>query len=57
MGCGGLGASGSVSPASLLLPGFGHNDSQKYPSTDAPDAVDQASASPQVAAFPADLTQ
>jgi hypothetical protein len=34
MGCGGVNASGSVSPATFLLPGLGHNDS-----TPAPDAV------------------
>jgi len=27
MGCGGMTASGSVSPATFLLPGLGHNDS------------------------------
>ena len=51
IGCGGVGASGSISPASFLLPGLGHNDSQKpLP----PDAVQQP-ASPQVATLSADL--
>jgi hypothetical protein len=51
MGCGGLGASGSISPATFLLPGLGQNDSQQHPPTD---ALDQK-ASPQVAAISSDL--
>jgi len=56
MGCGGLGASGSLSPASFLLPGLGHHDSQKPLPTDAAEQVDAPlAASPQVAAISADL--
>lgn len=56
IGCGGLGASGSVSPASFLLPGFGHNDSQKHPPADAQEQPSQqVAASPQVAAVSVDL--
>ena len=53
-GCGGLGASGSLSPASFLLPGLGHNDSQKTSPINAPDA-EEPPASPQFAAIPAEL--
>lgn len=52
-GCGGLGASGSISPASFLLPGFGQNDSQKQ--TLPADRGEQLAASPQVAAVSVDL--
>ena len=52
IGCGGIGASGSISPASFLLPGLGHNDSQKAPA----DEVEQPT-SPQVAAYSSDLVQ
>ena len=53
IGCGGIGASGSVSPASFLLPGLGHNDSQKAPAAD--EIAPQTS--PQVAAYSSDLVQ
>jgi hypothetical protein len=55
-GCGGLGASGSVSPATFLLPGLGQINTEKRP----PQAVEQSvdrPASPQVAAHSADLVQ
>ena len=51
-GCGGLGASGSISPATFLLPGLGQNDSQKPLPMD---ASEQIAASSQVAAVSADL--
>ena len=56
VGCGGVGASGSISPASFLLPGLGHNESQKPLPVD---AVQQPASqtSPQVAAFSSDLVQ
>ena len=53
IGCGGVGASGSISPASFLLPGLGHNDSQKAPPAD---EVAQTTG-PQVAAYSSDLVQ
>ena len=61
IGCGGLGASGSVSPASFLLPGIGHNDrdSQKNLPTDPaqqPGSINSLG-SPQVAALSAGLAQ
>jgi hypothetical protein len=56
MGCGGLGASGSLSPASFLLPGIGHHESQQPLPVE---AVEQPASpqvtSPQVAAISADL--
>jgi len=64
IGCGGLGASGSVSPATFLLPGLMYNDSQR---TKAQDPIEKQSSpqiaaveqhpSPQVTAFSADLVQ
>ena len=64
IGCGGLGASGSVSPATFLLPGLMYNDSQRTKPQDALEkqsspqiaAVEQHP-SPQVAAYSADLVQ
>ena len=57
MGCGGLGASGSVSPASFFLPGLMHNDTQKpKPEDTVEQGIDQTT-SPQVAAYSADLVQ
>ena len=53
IGCGGIGASGSISPASFLLPGLGHNDSQKVPPAD---EIAQPTG-PQVAAYSSDLVQ
>ena len=53
IGCGGIGASGSISPASFLLPGLGHNDSQKARPAD---QIAQPT-SPQVAAYSSDLVQ
>ena len=60
MGCGGLGASGSISPASFLLPGIGQNSSEQRPHPqeriEQMHNVDEPS-SPQVAAYSADLVQ
>jgi hypothetical protein len=58
IGCGGLGASGSVSPASFLLPGIGHyeRDSQQKLQSD-PAHLPGSTGSPQVAAYSADLVQ
>ena len=57
MGCGGLGASGSVSPATFFLPGLIHNDTQKpKPEDTVEQGIDQPS-SPQVAAHSPDLVQ
>ena len=61
IGCGGLGASGSISPASFLLPGIGHHDSQKRLPQEQDPAQQPGSAAstgfPQVAALSADLAQ
>jgi hypothetical protein len=56
-GCGGLGASGSISPATFLLPGIGHNDSQKRLQEQDPVQQPGSAGSPQVAAISADLAQ
>lgn len=52
IGCGGLGASGSISPASFLLPGLGQNDSQKALPME---AGEQVAVSSQRTAISADL--
>jgi len=57
MGCGGLGASGSVSPASFFPPGLMYNNTQKPdPEDTVEQGIDQKS-SPQVAAYSPGLTQ
>ena len=53
MGCGGLSGSGSISPASFLLPGLGHNDSQKARPAD---QIAQTT-TPRVEAYSSDLVQ
>ena len=53
-GCGGLGASGSVSPASFLLPGFGQIDSQRLQQQESSQEL-LAANPPQVTAIRADL--
>jgi hypothetical protein len=59
-GCGGIGASGSVSPASFFLPGIGQN-TPKAPSSNPvqPETPSDApgSASPRMAFNSADLVQ
>ena len=60
IGCGGLGASGSISPASFLLPGIGQHDSQKRLQEQDPaqqSGFADSLGSPQVAAFSPDLVQ
>jgi hypothetical protein len=60
IGCGGLGASGSISPASFLLPGIGHHDSQKHLQEQDPSqqtGFAESLGSPQVAAFSPDPVQ
>jgi hypothetical protein len=52
-GCGGIGASGSVSPATFLLPGLGQADPQN---TAAPESV-FIKKSPEVAAYSSDLVR
>jgi len=61
IGCGGLGASGSVSPASFLLPGIGHHEPQNRPSREHDPAQQSESVasigSSQVLALSPDLVQ
>jgi hypothetical protein len=59
-GCGGLGASGSISPASFLLPGIGQNDPaapSSHPNELYFSPEGTIKTSPRIAAYSADPVQ